>query len=122
LIFVALQTGSSVGENVSTLHAHQAGNKTRGQWYRFQVETSKNYKAPALWTLLSGGLDRHIEHHLFPTLPPMKLRALSPKVKEICERYGVRYEEHESPWQSLRDSFCHLLRLSLPSQKANASR
>lgn len=118
LIFVALQTGSSVGANVSTLHAHKTGTKTKSQWYRFQVETSKNYKAPALWTLLSGGLDRHIEHHLFPTLSPMRLRAISPKVKEICEKYGVRYEEYASPWQSLRDSFHHLLRLSWPALKA----
>ncbi len=118
LIFVALQTGSSVGANVSTLHAQQVGSKTKGKWYRFQVETSKNYKAPALWTLLSGGLDRHIEHHLFPTLPPLRLRAISPKVKEICEKYGVRYEEHASPWHSLRDSFHHLLRMSWPPPKA----
>lgn len=117
LIFVALQTGSSVGENVSTLHAHQAGPKSKGQWYRFQVETSKNYKAPWLWTLLSGGLDRHIEHHLFPALPAMKLREISPKVRELCASYGVRYEEHESPWKSLHDSLRHLLRLSWPPQK-----
>jgi NADPH-dependent stearoyl-CoA 9-desaturase len=116
LIFVALQTGSSVGENVSTLHAQQAGPKSKGKWYRFQVETSKNYKAPWLWTLLSGGLDRHIEHHLYPTLPALKLREISPKVRELCARYGVRYEEHESPWASLRDSLRHLFRLSLPPQ------
>lgn len=116
LIFVALQTGSSVGENVSTLHAHQTDLKSKGKWYRFQVETSKNYKAPWLWTLLSGGLDRHIEHHLFPTLPALKLREISPKVRALCEKYGVRYEEHESPWASLRDSLRHLLRLSFPPQ------
>lgn len=114
LIFVALQTGSSVGANVSTLHARQRGGRSKGQWYRFQAETSKNYKAPPLWTLLSGGLDRHIEHHLFPSLPAMKLREISPQVKRLCEKYGVRYEEHASPWASLRDSFRHLLRLSWP--------
>lgn len=120
LIFVALQTGSSVGEKVSTLHAQQFARKSKGHWYRFQIETSKNYKTHWLWTLLSGGLDRHIEHHLFPTLPAMKLREISPKVRELCERYGVRYEEHETPWQSLRDSLLHLFRLSWPpQQKAN---
>lgn len=121
LIFVALQTGSSVGENVSTRHAQQFGAKSQGQWYRFQVETSKNYKAPWLWTLLSGGLDRHIEHHLFPTLPPQKLRELSPKVRELCIRHGVRYEEHATPWQSLRDSLRHLLRLSWPPHRQRRS-
>lgn len=117
-IFVALQTASSVGENVSIRHAQKSGAGSRGQWARFQVETSKNYKAPRLYTLLSGGLDRHIEHHLFPTLPPMKLRELSPRVRDLCLRYGVRYEEYASPWQSLRDSFRHLLRLSWPPPKS----
>lgn len=122
LIFVALQTGSSVGESVSTLHARQLGRKSRGERYRFQVETSKNYKAPWLWTLLSGGLDRHIEHHLFPTLPPMKLREISPSVREVCARHGVRYEEHASPWASLGDSFRHLLRLSWPPRPEGSPR
>ncbi len=120
-IFVMLQTGSSVGQNVSTVHAQQFEKKSKGEWYRFQIETSKNYKAHWLWTLLSGGLDRHIEHHLFPTLPPMKLRQISPKVKALCQSYGVRYEEYDSPWHSLQDSFLHLLRLSWPTSREKSN-
>jgi linoleoyl-CoA desaturase len=114
-IFVALQTASSVGEKVSTLHAEAGkGSRRKGEWYRFQVETSKNYRAPRLWTILSGGLDRHIEHHLYPQLPPLRLREISGRVKALCERYGVRYEEHASPWGSLKDSLSHLWKLSRP--------
>jgi linoleoyl-CoA desaturase len=108
LIFVALQTASSVGERVSMLHPHASGPMTRDQRYRFQVETSKNYLAGPLFTLLSGGLDRHIEHHLFPRLPPTQLRRLSPEVRQLCQRHGVRYEEHPTPWRSLADSIGHL--------------
>jgi linoleoyl-CoA desaturase len=115
-IFVALQTGSSVGGDVSTLHP-TADNKTlsRDERARFQVETSKNFviRSP-WWREIVGGLDRHIEHHLWPWLPPERLHALAPKVKALCEKHGVRYQEFRSPWASLQDSFSYLARLSLP--------
>jgi fatty acid desaturase len=38
------------------------------------------------------GLDRQIEHHLFPTLPPARLREIAPEVRAICERHGVAYK------------------------------
>lgn len=116
-IFVALQTGSSVGERVSTLHPH-VNNKTlsRDERAKFQVETSKSFvvKSP-FWREIMGGLDRHIEHHLWPWMPPERLHALAPKVKALCEKHGVRYEEHRSVWASLKDSFRYLARLSAPS-------
>jgi len=42
-------------------------------------------------SVLCGALDHQIEHHLFPKLPPNRLREIAPKVADICERYGVRY-------------------------------
>jgi linoleoyl-CoA desaturase len=49
-----------------------------------------------IFSQLSGGLDQHIEHHLFPTLPPERLREIAPKVREICERHGITYKS--APW------------------------
>ncbi len=114
LIFTGLQTGSSVGALVSTLHAHSVGKKSVAQWYRFQVETSKNFALDGVWRVLCGGLDRHIEHHLYPNLPPNRLHGLSGRVQELCARSGVNYEEHASFWSSLRDSLGHLSALSSP--------
>lgn len=111
-VFVALQTGSSVGHNVSTLHPRAYGRKRPGEWARFQVETSKNFRLKGFWKTLCGGLDRHIEHHLFPSLPACQLHELSPRVRELCARHGVRYEEHVSVWASLRDSVSYLFGLS----------
>lgn len=111
-IFTALQTASSVGANVSTTHA-SAPRRLRGDAYvRFQVESSKNFKLDPVTEVLCGGLDRHIEHHLFPTLPPNLLPAASREVRVIAERHGVRYEEHASIWKSLRDSFGWLGRMA----------
>ncbi|MBI3542150.1 MAG: fatty acid desaturase [Deltaproteobacteria bacterium] len=111
-IFVALQTGSSVGHDVSTRHPRAYGRKRPGEWLRFQVETSKNFQLSPLWETLCGGLDRHIEHHLFPSLPARRLHMLAPRVRALCEKNGLRYEHHHSIWASLSDSVRYLGSLS----------
>jgi linoleoyl-CoA desaturase len=116
-LFVALQTGSSVGEGISAWHHDADARKPRGEWHRFQVETSKNFSMSLFWGVVCGGLDRHIEHHLWPALPPNRLRALSPRVRALCERHGVRYVEYPSVWASLADSARYLARLSSPSAR-----
>ena len=42
-----------------------------------------------------GGLDTHVEHHLFPDLPPSMQRRIAPEVRAIAARYGLPY--HETP-------------------------
>ncbi|MCC6811868.1 MAG: fatty acid desaturase [Deltaproteobacteria bacterium] len=118
-IFVAMQTASSVGAEVSTAH-HGASNRAldRDERAKLQVETSKNFAVrSALGRWLVGGLDRHIEHHLWPWLPPERLHALAPKVKALCEKHGVQYSEYRSTLASLQDSFSYLWRLSFPARK-----
>ncbi|HEX4046478.1 MAG TPA: fatty acid desaturase [Elusimicrobiota bacterium] len=114
LIFTGLQTGSSVGRDVSTLHPLDASPKRMDAWYRFQAETSKNFALHGIWRVLCGGLDRHIEHHLYPNLPPNRLHALSPAIRELCRAQGVGYSEYPSFWASLGDSLSYLEGLSAP--------
>lgn len=40
-----------------------------------------------------GGLDTHIEHHLFPDLPPNRQREIAPAVREIAARHETPYNE-----------------------------
>lgn len=83
----------------------------RGEWYAMQVEASRDFEVSLPVSILCGGLDRQIEHHLFPTLPPPRLREIAPEVRAICERHGVRYKT--SAWgNALRDAFAHISRLS----------
>jgi NADPH-dependent stearoyl-CoA 9-desaturase len=114
LVFTGLQTASSVGARVSTLHPRDHKHADRAAWLRFQIETSKNFALRGPLALVCGGLHRHIEHHLFPALPPTQLAALSPEVRALCVEHGVRYEEHPSFRASLSDSLAHLWRLSSP--------
>ena len=115
LIFTALQTASSVGHRVSTAHAVDCEKRDRAAHLRFQVETSKNFMLHGIWRLLSGGLDRHIEHHLFPDLPPGRLHGLSNEVRSLCQRHGIDYAEYGSVWTSLEDSVSYLHQLSRSS-------
>ena len=118
LIFTGLQTGSSVGSDVSTLHPLNVSAKKMDAWYRFQVETSKNFVLNGVWRILCGGLDRHIEHHLYPNLPPNRLHALSPEIRELCRAERVGYSEYSSFWTSLWDSLSYLGMLSTPPKKS----
>jgi linoleoyl-CoA desaturase len=83
----------------------------RGQWYVMQVEATNNFEVPKLISILCGGLDLQIEHHLFPTLPPPRLREIAPEVRAICARHGVEYKTQG--WGgTLRKALAHIARLS----------
>lgn len=65
---------------------------SRGEFYVRQVAASVNYRTGGdvtdfahLW------LNYQIEHHLFPDIPMLACRRVQPKVKALCERYGVPY-------------------------------
>jgi linoleoyl-CoA desaturase len=85
----------------------------RGEWYVMQVEATNDFEVSLPVSILCGGLDRQIEHHLFPTLPPPRLREIAPEVRAICEKYGVPYKT--ASWgQTLSKVFAQIARLSAP--------
>jgi fatty acid desaturase len=63
----------------------------RGEWYAMQCEATNNFEVSLPVSILCGGLDRQIEHHLFPRLPPNRLREIAPEVRAACEAHGVPY-------------------------------
>ncbi len=86
---------------------------SRAAWYAMQVEAAANLDLPPWLSLLTGGLDKQIEHHLFPRLPPNRLREIAGEVQAICEAHGVRYEH--GPWpERLKLVWRTLRELSLP--------
>jgi linoleoyl-CoA desaturase len=80
-----------VGEDVKS---YPSGTRARGrgQWYAMQVEAANDFEVPWVFSVLCGGLDLQIEHHLFPQLAPQRLREIAPAVRDICERWGVEYK------------------------------
>ena len=80
-----------VGEDVKSWPAGKRSSG-RGEWYAMQAEATNNYEVSLPISILCGGLDRQIEHHMFPTLAPQRLRQIAPEVRAICEKYGVAYK------------------------------
>lgn len=87
---------------------------SRAHWYAMQAQSSRDIELPRWLSILCGGLDKQIEHHLFTRLPPNRLRDIAPRVKKICDEHGVPYVS--AGWQgSLREVLRELRRLSLPN-------
>jgi len=65
---------------------------TKG-WSRMQIENNMNIKNPIWLDWFHGGLNFHIEHHLYPTMPRHNFRAASVHVRKVCCDLGVEYDE-----------------------------
>lgn len=115
--------------------------ETRDAYYRRQIRGSRNFlRSAALdsrlerildeevpfenrpdFRIFYGGLDTHVEHHLFPDLPPNRQREVAPRVKEIALRHGLPY--HETPIaETARELARVLTGLSIPIGEREAAR
>ncbi|MDB4986430.1 MAG: putative LINOLEOYL-CoA [Myxococcaceae bacterium] len=56
-----------------------------------QLQSARDLEVPLAMSILCGALDKRIEHHLFPLLPPNRLRQLAPRVRDLCREHGVSY-------------------------------
>jgi fatty acid desaturase len=65
--------------------------ESQGGWYARQILGSANIEGSKVFHILSGNLSHQIEHHLFPDLPSNRYGELAPKVRDICEQYGIPY-------------------------------
>ncbi len=63
----------------------------KGGWYAMQLEETQNFEVPYFMSVLCGGLDYQIEHHLFPKLPPERLREVAPEVRRIAAEHAMKY-------------------------------
>ena len=78
-----------------------------------------NIDGGPLFHVISGNLGYQVEHHLFPDMPSTRYGEIAPKVREICERYGLPYNcgpFHRQLGMVQRT----ILRLAFPGGKAAA--
>ncbi|ASR34462.1 delta fatty acid desaturase [Prauserella marina] len=68
---------------------------------RRQVMMSRNIRGNAVTDFMMGGLNRQIEHHLFPSMPRPNLKRARPLVRAHCAEHDVPYTE-TSLWRSYR--------------------
>lgn len=93
---------------------------TRAHWYALQVEGARDCEVPEFVSILCGALDKQIEHHLFPRLPPNRLRQIAPRVREICKEHGIHHRSDSWP-STLKSVLRELTRLSSSKAEPEAS-
>jgi fatty acid desaturase len=74
-----------------TFSQEEAEDESRGAWYVRQLAGAANIEGSPLFHVISGNLGYQVEHHLYPDMPSTRYAEIAPRVKEICERYGLPY-------------------------------
>ena len=86
---------------------------------RQQIITTRNLKTNPITDFVYGGLNHHIEHHLFPNMPRKNLKKARVVVKEFCRAHSLPYYE-TSVLQSQREILGHLHEVSAPLRSKTA--
>jgi NADPH-dependent stearoyl-CoA 9-desaturase len=74
---------------------------------------SCNINGGRLLHLMSGNLSHQIEHHLFPDLPSNRYAEIAPRIRALCERFGLPYTSGSLTRQT-RSVWKRIVRLALP--------
>jgi NADPH-dependent stearoyl-CoA 9-desaturase len=87
--------------------------ESRGGWYVRQLCGAANIEGSPLFHVISGNLGYQVEHHLYPDMPSTRYAEIAPRVKEICERYGLPYNSgpFAQQWGMVQRT---ILRLAFP--------
>ena len=87
--------------------------ESRGAWYVRQLIGAANIDGRPLFHIMSGNLSFQVEHHLYPDMPSSRYQEIAPRVREICERYGLPYNTGplRKQWGTVHRT---ILRLAFP--------
>jgi fatty acid desaturase len=102
--------------SVQTFSEEQVEGETHAQWYLRQIQGSANIEGSALFHLMTGNLSHQIEHHIYPDLPSNRYAEIAPRVRKVCEQYGIPYttgpllKQYASTWG-------RILRNALPGRR-----
>ncbi|MFS0733239.1 acyl-CoA desaturase [Microbacterium sp. 1P10UB] len=105
--------GASFAPNHKGMPVIDAGAKL--DFFTKQVRTSRNISGGWWATILMGGLNYQVEHHLFPNMPRPHLARASEIVREHCATLGVPYTE-TTILQSYRIVIDYLNRVGLAAR------
>ncbi len=112
LVFVAVQQalfGLYLGCSFAPNHKGMPiiDNGAELGFVRRQVITARNLRGDPVTTMVFGGLNYQIEHHLFPSMPRPNLARAQAIVRAFCAEHDLAYTE-DSLIGSYRRSLRHL--------------
>ena len=107
-------------DGAETFDEDRLEGETKGEWYVRQMLGSANLTGGPLFHLMTGNLSHQIEHHLFPDMPSNRYAEIAPRVREICERYGLTYTAGSLPRQ-YGNVLGRIARFALPRRRANGN-
>jgi fatty acid desaturase len=105
---------------VETFEKTSIEGETRGEWYLRQMLGSANISGGRLTHLMTGNLSHQIEHHLFPDMPSNRYSEITPKIKDLFQRYGLSYTTGPLPVQ-VASAWAKVIRLALPNRPEPAT-
>ncbi|MFL6052524.1 MAG: fatty acid desaturase family protein [Actinoallomurus sp.] len=104
-------------EGAEVFLEEQLEGETRGEWYVRQLLGSCNIDGGRLLHLMSGNLSHQIEHHLFPDMPSNRYAEIAPRVRALCERFGLPYTSGSLARQT-GSVYKRILRLAFPGPRS----
>lgn len=87
---------------VTSKFESEPGKQMARSWMAHELDVTSNFACdnPAI-TWFVGGLNHHIEHHLFPSIASAHYPALRPLVKAVAAEHGLPYREFGTFWEAL---------------------
>ena len=83
-------------EKADFLIPSETTGKIEKEWSTHKIESTINCSFNPFLNWFCGGLNYHIEHHLFPTICHVNYADMSPIVKKTCEEFGIKYQVNPS--------------------------
>lgn len=78
-------------------------------WYIHELKTTANFASDNwFWTLLLGGLNFQVEHHLFRDVSHIHYPAISKIVQDVCKQMNVPYHSFPTFRQAIASHYRHL--------------
>ncbi len=74
-----------------TFSQDETAEESRGAKYIRQLLGAANIDGSPLFHVISGNLGYQVEHHLYPDMPSTRYGEIAPRVRDICQRYGLPY-------------------------------
>ena len=101
-------------DGVATFSKTSIDGETKGEWYVRQMVGAANISGGPFLHVMTGNLSFQIEHHIYPDMPSTRYQEISPRIRELFERYDLPYVTGPMHKQ-LASAWLKVFRLSLPN-------